>query len=162
MGSAEVLPVTREHIEQLAKSMRPEDMEEVLASGGFDPLDALERSVAVSELVRTAVFDGEVAAIWGVMPGAPPVTALGGSAVGIPWALTGRAVNRRPKAFLRYSRLAVDEMLEHYELLAQFVDGRYDAALRWAAWLGFQVLPPVPFGVAGLPFHPIIMRRRDP
>lgn len=144
------------HIYQLAKSMRPEDVAECDASMGLDPLNSLIASVSGSDYAKALVIDGEVAVIWGVAPSPAP---LGGPVLGLAWALTGAIVNRRPKEFLRACRPAIREMLKHYDALTNVVDARYEAALRWAEWLGFDVQPPRPFGPQGLPFRQIFLRR---
>lgn len=144
-----MVPAAPEHVDELAPKMRPADTAEVLASGGFTPREALEESVTASAHAFAALFDGEVAALWGVVDG---------PGCGIVWALTGPAVERHPKAFLRHSRIAVNVLLRHYPALTNFVDARYEQALRWVRRLGFSVGPPEPFGAAGLPFHRILLR----
>jgi hypothetical protein len=45
-------------------------------------------------------------------------------------------------------------------VLENFIDARYEAAVRWAKWLGFDVGAPVPYGPAGMPFHPARLEAR--
>jgi len=49
--------------------------------------------------------------------------------------------------------------LAGYSHLENWVDARNTKAINWLRWLGFTVHDPVPFGVAGLPFHRFDMRR---
>ncbi|HWV38855.1 MAG TPA: hypothetical protein VN033_10315 [Vulgatibacter sp.] len=144
------MPAAPAHVDELAPKLRPADAAEVLASGGFTPREALEESVRASAHAFAALFDGEVAGMWGVVDG---------PGCGIVWALTGPAVERHPKAFLRHSRVAVGVLLRHYPALVNYVDARYAAALRWVRRLGFEVGPPETFGAAGLLFHRILLRR---
>lgn len=148
-------PVTADHVEELAPKVRAADAAEVLASGGYSPREALEESVAASDHAFALVVAGEVLAIWGVVgwghPGAPP-------AGGIVWAITGAAVEQHRRIFWRQSRVAVSVLLRHYPMLFNYVDARYTAALRWVRRLGFEVQEARPFGVSGLPFHPIVLR----
>lgn len=154
----EILPATLEHAWLLAGTLRPEDAAEIRASGGYEPFAGLKESLVHSDFARTAVFNGQVAAMWGVGPSAQG-TALVRSPIGIPWLLTGKAVNRHPKTFFRLCPPAITGLLQLYPVLVNAIDARYTAALRWAARLGFEVRPAEPFGVAGLPFHRIWMRR---
>lgn len=157
MPLARVVPATRELAELLAPTMRAEDAAEVLASGGFAPLEALFEGLSRSEVAQALLLEGEVAAIWGVVP--LPRRSLLGPQAGIVWLLTGTAVERHQLAFLRLSRPAVAALLTRYALLTNCVDCRYAVALRWAAWLGFTLSPPAPFGAAGLPFQRITLSR---
>lgn len=156
-AKVELVPATEAHARELAQRMRKEDREEILASGGFTPLGALLDALRHSELAGTALYAGEVAAMYGCVP-TPTGTLLGGR-VGVAWLLTGEAVNRHPRVFLRQCRQAISEMLEHYDIIVNAIDARYTKALRWAKWLGFEVCAPEPFGLGGMPFQRIIIRR---
>lgn len=156
--SVRILKATVAHAEALAPLMRPEDAAEVWASGGYPPLDVLLEALNFSDVAYTLFLDGEVAAMWGVGPAMKP-TLLAGRWLGVPWLLTGRAVTKHPGAFLRACRACLPLLLQRYPVLVQWVDARYVAAVRWVRWLGFEVGEPVPFGVSGLPFHPVRIRR---
>ncbi len=157
MAKVQTVPACLEHAAALAPRLRAEDVAEVLASHGHGPLEALTAALAASELAGALLVDGEVAALYGVAP--VRETILGPPVAGSIWLLGSDALGRHRREFLRRSRLVVAEALERYPLLFNFVDARYTAALRWAAWLGFEVLPAQPHGVAGLPFHRIVMRK---
>lgn len=154
-GQVTILPATEEHARQLAPLMRPADAAEVLASGGYQPLDALLDAMAWSAESYAGYIDGELACLFGVVPG----TFLTGEAV--PWLLTSNVVQRKPRAFLRASREVIADWLGKYPMLVQQVDARYEQALRWAERVGFNVEPPAPFGISGEPFCRISMRRPD-
>lgn len=147
---------TQAHVEQLASIMRGPDAQELAASSGWAPLEALQRSVAWSERhgrVWAGFIDGELCALFGV--GRPAL--LGELAV--PWLLTGPGVARHPREFWRTCQAIVAAWRRRYPLLVQNVDARYTAALRWAERLGFEVAAPEPFGVGRLPFCRIVLRR---
>jgi hypothetical protein len=148
----EVRDAIAEDCAALAKTMRPEDMAEVLASGGFTPLRALVASRKASADTRVLLVDGEVAAMWGVVP-------LPMDGAGAVWLLTGTAVDRAPTAFLRKCREELGRIRATWALLVNFIDARHAKALRWARWLGFEVGSPEPFGVAGLPFCHVQLSR---
>lgn len=155
---ADLQPATEAHARALAPLMRPEDAAEVKASGGYEPLAALLDAVSMSERPLALLFDGEVAAIWGVVP-LPAPTFLGESRTAVVWLLTGAAVERHPLAFLKLCRPALRMLLDRYPTLINAIDERYTVAVRWAKWLGFDVWPALPFGVDGLPFHFITISR---
>lgn len=152
-----MVQATLEHAVALAPSLREEDAAEILASSGHTPLEALTLSVQGSEEAYALLLDGEVAALWGV-------AALRRSILGPPvawsvWLLGGELLRRHRQTFVRLSREVVAVLRARYAVLFNFVDARYVGALRWAAWLGFEVGPPEAFGVAGLPFCLITLRR---
>ena len=150
---------TEAHARALAARMRPADAAEVSSSLGVGALEAVLASMAVSEVTWAAIFDGEVAGLFGVarLQDAPG-TLLGGPDVGVVWLLTSSAVDGNRRAFLRYSRAILSALLQRYPILVNAIDARHVAALRWARWLGFTVSAAVPYGVEGLPFHPISIR----
>jgi hypothetical protein len=152
-----IVPGTRALAEALAPLLREGDIAEGRALG-LEPKAALVDSFAQSEDCWATLFDGEVAAMCGVVPHRQ--TALGDAGTGLVWMLSGRACNVHPKAFLRTSRAVVDVLLERYRLLSNVIDARYDGALRWARWLGCEVEAPRPFGPLGAPFCPFTLRRR--
>lgn len=149
-----ILPATMGDAVELAPRMRQSDRDEVLASAGFTPFEALVKSLELSDRAYSLRFGAELGAMYGV---AAHRNVRG---VGVPWLLTSTEVDRYPVAFLRQSKPALEEMLGMYDALINYVDARYTAALRWAKWLGFHVADPMPFGVAGLPFHPISLIRQ--
>lgn len=142
-------------IEALAASMRPEDAAEVLASGGHSPLEALRVSVEASSEVWAWEVGGEVAAIFGVVP--LEQSALLSPRSAIVWALTGSAVTRNRKAFVRASRAIVAALLFRWDALFNAVDQRYTGAIRWLESMGATFAPPRPFGAQGLPFVPFVL-----
>jgi hypothetical protein len=155
--SVSLVEATPEHAEALAPQMRLEDEAEVVASGFADAREALLVSLAGSLAAYALLFDGEVAALFGVAP--LDETLLGTSSSGVAWVLTGRAATRHRKAFVRWSRPALALLLRERHHLVNMVDARYAAALRWARWLGFRIGEPEPFGPHGHLFCPISIRR---
>jgi ABC-type nitrate/sulfonate/bicarbonate transport system substrate-binding protein len=138
---------TEEHAQDLAPRMRAEDAAEVLASGGYEPLDALLVSMDASDEAWAVFFDNELGAIYGIARGC------------IPWLLTSDVIDRHPKAFVGECKEVLRAWMEQHPVLVQQVDARYARALRWASRMGFRVDEPEPFGTSGLPFCRITMRR---
>lgn len=128
----------------LARNLRSGDLAEVLALG-LCPRTALRACYRGAVLRWTCVVDGEVAAMFG----------MGGnmlSDVGMPWLLTGHAVERlSPRLFFRIARWAVDEMLRHRSKLEGYVAADYVKACRLLEALHFTL--EVPQLINGAPFR---------
>ncbi len=142
--------VLAEDIVYIALNMRTADVAELKAAHGDDcDIGALlSRSVDNSTLVRTTVdaLTGEPVAIFGVAP----ASLLG--ATGIPWMLGTEKMFDYPRELWRDGRRWVGEMLVLFSHLANFVDARNEASIKWLKRFGFTVEAPQPYGVTGLPF----------
>ncbi len=147
----EFRPAEAAHAAALAPSLRPADAAEVWASDGLLPEPALRRCLALSEEAYAGFVGGELAALFGVRR--LNLTSDRAS----PWLLTGAAVGRNPKAFVRASRGVLAVWRRDYAWLGNWVDARHLAAQRWLLHLGFTLHPARPYGVRGLPFHPFEM-----
>ena len=149
---------TREHALALAPDMRQADVDEVWAAHRATPLEALLWSIRVSSSSWAVFLNGDLAGLFGLC--ARPFLAP----TMVPWLLTGRAVERHPRAFWQGCKTVIADWREAYPNteLEQYIDARHGQALRWAARLGFEVeSPAIPFGVAGLPFHRISLKGRS-
>lgn len=149
-----VEPATQAHAIQLADHLREEDAAEMMASHGLQPLEGLQLALHLS-IVSKVILDGKrVVALLGVAPVASPEGA------GSIWLLGGKLVKRLPVAFTRTCAEVLRQLVESFDVLLNMVWTQNKQALRWVKALGFEVGEPVPFGVAGLPFHPIRFTRR--
>lgn len=153
-----ILAARDEHALHLALNMRAADVAECDALGFDSPYAAVKTSLDGSEMACALLFGEDVAAIFGLSDMQAP-TLLGEPRFGCVWFLTSTAVDRRPKAFLRAAKPIVGALLEQCPKLMNMVDARHAAAIRFVRWLGAEILEPRPFGAAGLPFHPVILRR---
>lgn len=117
--------------------MRQADRDEVFASSGKTPLEALKYSFEKSSFVMTALVDGRAE----VMFGAAEINILNGIAA--PWLLGTKAVEVHQVAFLRHSVEWRKKLCERYTVLRNFVDDRNKVSIRWLKWLGFRLLDPV-------------------
>ncbi|MBX3502793.1 MAG: hypothetical protein KF889_25390 [Alphaproteobacteria bacterium] len=154
---AEILirPATDADAVALAPDLREADRLEIEAASGDAPLDALRRSLARSSEAWAATTPEGIIALWGV----GPLSLLGGH--GAPWLLGSDLVARHAFAVARRNRPTVRRWLTMFPLLSNWVDARNALSVRWLRWIGFTILPPVPYGVARLPFHPFELRRAD-
>ena len=148
-------PATLEHAEELADKMREPDRNEIWAATHEEPLRATVLSVLASRDPMTGFAGDRLVCMFGV--GSPMIC----STMGVPWLLATDELESCARPFLRRSRGAVREMMNGYQLLRNYVDARNVAAIRWLDWIGFEVLPSIPFGVENLPFHPFEMRADD-
>ena len=149
----EIVPVTANHIAELLADPRPADVAEFLAASGEGPDVVLARAVAISPECWAVLADGQVLGIFGVAP----ISMLSGR--GAPWLVGTPILDRYARGFIRLNREFLPRMLAGYSHLENWVDARNTRAINWLRWLGFTVHDPVPFGVAGLPFHRFDMRR---
>lgn len=137
-----LLPATMEHAQRLV--LRDGDAAE-LAALGISQEDGLRAALARAVWAETYLIDSAPAAIVGLGRSA----LVGGH--GVPWLLTGPAVERHRKIFLRESRRQVARMLAEVRPLVNWVHADYGRAVRWLEWLGFELDPPRPLN--GAPFR---------
>lgn len=135
--------------ETLAANLRPQDRDEVEALRGADGvLPAIREGVALSTMCWTAEADGDLVAIFGMVP----VTLLGDT--GVPWFLGTPMVDRCAGSLMRAAPAYIARMLAAYPRLFNIVDSRNAKACRYLRRAGFVLGPPAPMGPAGVLFHP--------
>lgn len=135
-------------VEFLAANLRAADHAEVIASHGEDVLGALFEAVNGSTHVFAAERDGRLIALWGFAP----VNFTAG--IGCPWALGTDEMFRIGRSMTRLARASLAIVYPLYPTLRNHVDARNTRSVAWLRMLGFVIGEPVPYGVAGLPFHP--------
>lgn len=154
MTEVRVEPATIDHCRLLAPLLRQDCLHEIEALG-LEPLGALDRSLADSQQAFAVLFDGEVAAITGVLPSKPPAQ----EGVRIIWCLAGRAADKHPMHFLHASRA----LLQHFEVfspvLLNLVHADHAKVIKWAEWLGFVVGDVVRLGPHNAPFRMAVRRK---
>ena len=155
MTKYEILPTTVEHVQQLAGIMRIEDKKEVWASAHYTPREALVASIRLTDETYTGLADGQVLCIFGI----GKATVL--SDIGHPWMLSSFLVEKHMRAWARGSKIAMEYMTRDIDHLKNYVDARYTVAVRWLAWLGFEIHEAEPFGIEQLPFHAFTWDRPD-
>ena len=139
MTSIEIVEATLEHVQIIGESMNHEDRIELLEAG-LVPHRAVWRGWKQSIIRRSALVDGELAAIWGVTGGV-----MGG--VGIVWLITSpKAREVSPHRFAAIYRQEVRNMLEIFPILCNCVDDRYIGAKRMLRIAGFRLEEPKPLG----------------
>lgn len=146
-------PATAAHVQELARTMREPDVAEVEACG-LTPLEMLEQSVANSAESFTCLVDGQVACMFGVA-----ATTVPAARYSIAWILTGAPFARHARKLIRLYRGVVKSLLETRAGLMNYIDCRYEAAIRVAEMAGFRRGSPVPYGPKGLLFCPVFIER---
>ena len=133
----------------IAARMKRPDVEEVLASHGHSPIDAMQLSFGSSEMAGTVCSaDHEPVLMYGVSGFVPPDT-------GSPWMLSTALIYRADMArfFLRGTAAVIGRMHDRYPILIQHVDARHSHALRWMLWAGFRIDKlEAQWGVEKIPF----------
>lgn len=124
---------TEDDIQYLAANMRQCDIDEILATHGQTPIDAIRQSIANSpaDFVYAAHVDGVLAC----MGGAAVDSLLSDTCR--PWLLGTTSLRRYNKSFTRGGRRVVRMMLNRWRILTNIVDARNAVSIRWLGALGF-------------------------
>lgn len=149
----EIVPTTKDHILELAETMRKADRDEIWASSRLRPYEALRLGVAMSEEPLTGLLNGKVVCIFGISK--PSVISDKAS----PWLLASDLLPRVAITFLRLNKVYMDEVKKRYKFLENYVDCRNVEAIKWLKWLGFKMSMPHPYGPDELLFSRFELRR---
>jgi hypothetical protein len=146
----------REDIATLVANLRALDRQEIDASHGGDPHEAVRHALAVSPHRWAMEVDGELALLGGVAP----VSLVGG--IGSPWLLGTRVLERRGGVLTRVCLGYRDLALGLYPVLVNYVDARNTNSIRWLKRLGFAVADePTPYGPQRMPFYRFELKADD-
>ena len=118
----------------VAAGLRQSDTVELAAEHGLglSSLEAVSRSLAVSEMAWTALLDGKPFCVFGV--------STVDTEVGSPWLLATDAFAAVPvKTILRQNRKYVKIMLHKYKYLYNFVYHKNEISIKWLKMIGFRV-----------------------
>jgi hypothetical protein len=136
---------------QLAPLMRQADIEEVRASSGSTPLEALERAFAVSSLCFTAWRGDTPLAMFGVNEIA--------ERIGVIWFLGSDAATEDPRAFARLTKYWLKAIQQEFDILTNVVDERNEIHVRWIDKMGFTfTVFHVEHGVEKRPFMEFVWK----
>ena len=129
----------------VADAMRKADKQEVDASGGFSPKEALQMSYGVSKPCYAAQFDDDVVALFGVAPVSPDI--------GIIWMLGTERVTAHPVTFMKSSRVVVPMLIRPYKMVCNIVDKRNTVHINWIKKMKFTFIRETSYGPYNLPFY---------
>lgn len=144
---------TDEDIQYVADHMRQADVVEVRSSHNWSPKTALIKSVTRSSHISCAVVDDEPIAIFGVACW----LLLTGTAS--PWLLGTDELRHHRKVFITETRKGVQEMINLYPYLVNWVHCDNLASIIWLRSMGFTICDPEPYGTRGDLFCKFYMRR---
>ena len=118
-------------IQAVAADMRTLDKEEVWASSGFTPEEALRFSLDASRITWCLEDDLGPVALFGVghIEGA----------IGSPWYLANNRHDLHRAYFARRTHDVLYVMHQYYPQLHQIVDARHYDSIRWLLWAGFEI-----------------------
>lgn len=120
---------------ELAANMRPEDVRELRATTpeGTSVEAVLGYNIGVSRRAYTVrTSDGRLMACLGVAPD--------GRGNGAVWMHGTTAMDARPRAFARHTRMVKGWLHSEYSVLWNWADTRNSVHLRWLGWAGFVFL----------------------
>ena len=134
---------------QLAPKVRIADREEIRASNGSSPLEALVIPFTYKE-ARSYTIIGTakegVIGMFGVAPTKDPE-------YGIAWLLSSETLFKHTKQFIKECPYWVSQMSEGYTYIYNWVDRRNWKSLKWLQFLGFEAKEEIKqYGVGKLPF----------
>jgi len=118
------------HTRTIATTMRPRDIEEIMAGWGLPPLEAMAVALEGSYFARTMFYGLEPLAMYGLAP----LLTLGGAARF--WIFATEAIDRHPLAFARACKRGLPELFEHCSTFTNLIDIGDGPAMRWMLWMG--------------------------
>lgn len=137
---------TEEDIAYVAPRMRQADKDEVWASGGYEPEEALRLSYRASRPCFAGVNDkNEPSALFGAAPLSDNVGAV--------WLLGTNSIDTSPISFLRWSKKFFPYVMEPYDMVCNLVHAENAVHIKWLRWLGFSFLRKVKHGPEQQPFY---------
>lgn len=138
----EIVPAELPHLRAMESNMRPADRCEI-AGLGVTVRRALWKAYRNSPVCKTALVDGEVAALWGVCVGLQSGTAK------VPWLHTATAIEKIPVSFVKLAKTELAAMIALYPKLESYVAAEYVGAIGLLKLLGFTIEPAAPVGAKG-------------
>jgi hypothetical protein len=144
---------TDESIRHIASHMRKEDVIEIKAANNLKPLESLLKAVETSTACVVVWDDKEPLAIFGM----GTVSPMTGTA--IIWLLGTDASLKYPRAFMKYPRMVIAEMLKEAKTLTNYVHVRNTVSVKWLKALGFNMGEVQKLGMYNEPFQKFTMER---
>lgn len=147
-----------EDVLDLADNMRAAEADEVWASNGWTPLEALTQSLKNS--VHTL-------SIWNCVGSHRRIVGICGLVVrqfladkALVWMLTSNEIDGcSAREYLKFSKIIIGVWLERFGTLYNFVDARHIKSIRWIKACGGHIFEPSKYGYEGKPFHYFEYRR---
>jgi len=144
-----VRPAKLEDSLQLAPRIRKGDRQEIMASDGASPLEALvipftQKNAKIYSIIGTK-SEGVIG-----MFGSSPTKEKG---YGVVWLLSSETLFKHTKQFIKECPKWVNDMSKGYKYVYNFVDERNWKSLKWLQFLGFEPRRKIgDFGIGKMPF----------
>jgi hypothetical protein len=144
-----VRPAKLEDSLQLAPKIRKGDRQEIMASDGASPLEALvipftQKNAKIYSIIGTK-SEGVIG-----MFGSSPTKEKG---YGVVWLLSSETLFKHTKQFIKECPKWVNDMSKGYKYVYNFVDERNWKSLKWLQFLGFEPRRKIgDFGIGKMPF----------
>ena len=151
----QIVPTTLEHIAELSRTMRDDDVREIWASSHHSPKTALMLGFHGTDKPYTGLADDEVICIFGIGQRSFVSDWVQ------PWLLGSISLPKHAKMFLRLNKSMLEMLRSRHPRLRNYVDARNKTAIRWVRWLGFEIKEAVPYGPDGVLFHPFVWEASD-
>lgn len=143
-----VVPCEWEHVEELAQTMDPVDVQEC-ADVAMSPREGAWRMAMPATNKYSLLVDGRVAAIFGVL--APPKSHVSAEANkrtprGEFFLLCGTQLAKAPSSGLTRIKLALQELLKHFDELGGLIPAWNVRAIRTVQYFGGELSEAAPHG----------------
>lgn len=130
-----IIPTTADHIHAVAAAVTEEGAEELRTLFHMEPEEALRLSLAGSNQAWTMFAGNATIAIFGVAP----ISVL--ERRGQFWIVGTVHICKHRFAFARTCRLFLSTLFRRYDCLENELDHRNTEVVRWAKWLGVDLIP---------------------
>jgi hypothetical protein len=144
-----VRPAVLADVLELAPKMRTADREEIRASNGKSPLEALVIPFTYKKSRNYTIVGTANEGVMGMFG----VTPTKDSEYGVAWLLSSEDLFKHTKQFIKECPYWVSQMSEGYTYIYNWVDRRNWKSLKWLQFLGFEPKEEMKnYGVGKLPF----------
>ena len=148
-----IRPSKKDDCYNLSKTLRQGDVQEIFASSGSNPVQALVKAYLCSSThCYSLMLDGEVVGMFGIHEI--------NRNVGTPWLMGSDDLTKYKIEFYRLSKEYLNTFMDEYNVLFNYVDKRNWQSIRWLKGLGFQFTKLVSeYGYEKKPFYEFIKAR---
>ena len=153
MTRVKFVPITEEHILDLAENICEADRIEILGVGS-DVLWGIQTSVETSDESCAAISeDGRVICLFGISSGMQLI------GEGTPWFLSTEMVHKYRREVAVFSGRVLDKWLTEYPILTNYVDSRHTRAISWLRHMGATFTEVPGFGIYRRLYYKFILER---
>ena len=134
---------------ELAPKIRKGDRQEIMASDGASPLEALVIPFTQKNAKIYSIIGTQSEGVIGMF-GSTPSKEKG---YGVVWLLSSEDLFKHTKQFIQECPKWINDMSKGYEYVYNFVDERNWKSLKWLQFLGFEPKRKIgDFGIGKMPF----------